>query len=225
MDAFLRYVGFMSVSSFLDIFPVNLRQQILAHANRKEYKRGDMVYRVGENPRSIYFVEKGLVGLTMVGAISGKEHLMRFFKKGQFFGHRSLFSDEAYHATATVLESSQILLVSKDVILDILERHPSLYKEILSIVGKELRRCEEQHVMILENQILPRVGQAIVYLLELYPEHNWTRQEIANFCASTVSTVIKALAELEDLGLIKQEGRTIHILNREELLSLQDLDG
>ena len=74
--------------------------------------------------------------------------------------------------------------------------------------------------MILENQILSRTAQAIIYLKDLYPEHNWTRQEIANFCASTVSTVIKAMAELEDMGLIKQQGRSIEILKREELLQM-----
>lgn len=78
--------------------------------------------------------------------------------------------------------------------------------------------------MILENQILPRTAQALVYLKELHPAHKWTRQEIANFSASTVSTIIKALAELEAKGLIRQEGRSIDILNREGLIALQDHD-
>jgi CRP-like cAMP-binding protein len=59
-------------------------------------------------------------------------------------------------------------------------------------------------------------------LKDLHPDHNWTRQEIANFCASTVSTVIKALSELEELNLIKQDGRSIQVLNRDGLIALQD---
>jgi CRP-like cAMP-binding protein len=121
-----------------------------------------------------------------------------------------------------VLEPTAVAWVPKNIVLDVFQKKPALMKDVILTLSRELKNCELQHVMILENEVLPRVAQSIVYLKEMNPEHNWTRQEIANFCASTVSTVIKALSELEDLGLIKQEGRVLTILNREALLSLQD---
>ena len=78
--------------------------------------------------------------------------------------------------------------------------------------------------MILENEILVRTAFAIVSLKDLHPDHNWTRQEIANFCASTTSTIIKALAEFEERGLIEQTGRKIKIIDRAKLIALQDGD-
>lgn len=212
----------MLFKDFLPSIPPDAQERFRAEAVRKELKRGDLVYAASQTPKGIYFVTKGLVGLTITGQASGKEHLLRFFKCGQFFGHRALFSNEGYHGATIALEPTSLLLVPKDTILSVLNEHPLLYKDILAILGKELRRCEEQHVMILENQILSRVGQALVYLKDLHPSHNWTRQEIANFCASTVSTVIKAMSELEDLGFIKQDGRAIQILNRDALIALQD---
>lgn len=214
--------GFLLFSSFFSNIPSDVQETFNREGIRKEFKRGDVVYNMGDAPRGIYFVEKGLVGLTIMGPASGKEHLLRFFKCGQFFGHRALFSHEGYHGTTTVLEPTTLVLVPRETVLSALDRNPQLYRDVLSVVARELRRCEEQHVMILENQILSRIGQAIIYLKELHPDHNWTRQEIANFCASTVSTVIKALSELEDMGLIKQDGRVIQILDREALVSLQD---
>lgn len=214
----------MSFKSFFDGISQDVQERFEKEAVHKEFKRGDVVYKMGDQPQGIYFVQKGLVGLTIVGQASGKEHLLRFFKTGQFFGHRALFSNEGYHGTATVLEPTSILLVPRRIVASTLEQYPQLYKDILTIVAKELRRCEEQHVMILENQILPRISLAVIYLKDLHPEHNWTRQEIANFCASTVSTVIKALAELEGMGLIKQGGRTIEILDRDALIALQEAE-
>jgi CRP-like cAMP-binding protein len=187
-----------------------------------ELKRGDTVYRQGEQPKGLYFVQSGLVGLVILGASSGKEHLVRFFKPGQFFGHRALFSKEGYHGTSTVLEPTVLKIIPSHVVLKVLDQFPMLYKDVLAVVAKELRRSEIQHIMILENQILARTAQALVYLKDLHPHHKWTRQEIANFCASTVSTVIKALSELETMGLIQQSGRSIEILKRKELIALQD---
>lgn len=204
--------------------PADAKTDFDQSAQLIEMKRGDHVYREGDFPKGLYFIQSGLVGLVLTGTASGKEHLVRFFREGQFFGHRSLFSNEGYHGTTTALEPTVIRLIPRKNVISVLDRHPHLYRDVLSVVAKELRRCEVQHVMILENQILPRSAQAIVYLKDLHPDHKWTRQEIANFCASTVSTVIKALAELEGMGLIRQDGRSIEILNRDALIAMQDHD-
>lgn len=212
----------MNYSTLWASLPPEINQIFNKNSRTLEFKRGEHIYRASERPNGIYFIESGLVGLLIIGKESGKEHLLRFFKSGQFFGHRSLFSEEQYHGNTIALGPTRLHLIPKNVILEVLEAHPSLYKEIVLVIAKELRRCESQHVMILENQILNRTAQSIIYLKDLYPEHNWTRQEIASFCASTVSTVIKAMAELENLGHISQKGRSIEILNREALLNLDN---
>lgn len=186
------------------------------------FKRGDLIYSQGDTPKGIYFVKSGLVGLTIISLKSGKEHLLRFFRQGQFFGHRSMFSNEGYHGNAVALEATHIKFVPKEAVLSSIEKNKSLLEDVVVVLSKELRRSETQHVMILENEIIVRVAQSLVYLKDLHPNHSWTRQEIANFCASTVSTVIKALTELEKNGYISQEGRTISILNRNGLVALQD---
>lgn len=207
--------------TFWNDFSEAARTRIIASSQRLELKRGDYVYRAGETARGLYFVESGLVGLSLVG-LSGKEHLVRFFREGQFFGHRALFTDEPYHATAIALEPTQLRFVAKQEVLAALDEEPRAYQSVVRALAQELRRCEMQHVAILENQILSRTALALVYLKDLHAAHNWTRQEIANFCASTTSTVIKALAELENLGLIRQDGRSIEILDRDGLIALQE---
>lgn len=186
-----------------------------------EFKRGDSVYRQGDPARGIYFVHSGLVGLMVLGQ-SGKEHLMRFFSPGQFFGHRALFGTDGYHGTAVVLEQTQLILLPAESVQAVFKKHPSLIRPFVEVLARELRHCETHQVAILEQEILPRVSRALIYLKDLKPQHNWTRNEIAQFCASTAPTVIKALAQLESIGAIKQDGREIMILNREHLLELSD---
>jgi CRP-like cAMP-binding protein len=202
--------------------PQEISHRFESNSRKLQLKRGDYVYREGDLPKGLYFVEQGLIGLVLLGAASGKEHLMRFFREGRFFGHRSLFSNEGYHGSAVALEPTLLSMVPKDVILSAVDLHPVLMRDVARVLSKELRQCETHQVMILENEILVRVAQSLVYLKDLHPQHNWTRQEIANFCASTVSTVIKALSQLESMGFIQQDGRAIEILNRGGLIGLQD---
>lgn len=187
-----------------------------------EFKRGDTIYSPSDKPRGLYLVIAGLVGVSIIGEESGKEHLLRFFTTGHFFGHCSIFSEESYHAHCIVLEKTIIKFIPKENLIEVMNEHPVLYKDLVNYLGKELRRAENLHVMVLENQILPRTAQAIIYLKNLHPDHNWTRSEIANFTASTTSTIIKAMAQLENMGLIRQSGRNIEILDKEKLLKLQN---
>lgn len=193
-------------------------------AHTQTYERSEFVYRSGDQARGLYLVEEGLVGLTIVGP-SGKEHLMRFFKAGQVFGHRVILADQdAYHATTQVLEKTRVQFIPKDAFRQLMEHHPSLYRQVVKQLALELWNCEVQQVNILDQQILPRVAQALVFLKDIRPDYRWTRSELASFCASTTSTVIKALAELEYMGHIKQKGRDILILNRAALIQLQFQD-
>lgn len=200
-----------------------LLERLDHHSVTLEFKRGDVIYSSGDKPKGLYLILTGLVGLSIIGEESGKEHLLRFFTSGQFFGHRSLVSEENYHAGSIALEKTTVKLLPKAILSQILDEHPILYKDLAKYLGKELRRAENLHIMVLENQILPRTAQAIIYLKNLHPDHNWTRTEIANFTASTTSTIIKAMAQLEDMGFIRQSGRSIEILNKEELLKLQNI--
>lgn len=202
--------------------PQDIRWMFESNSQTLNLKRGDFIYRQAEQPKGLYFVKKGLVGLVLTGSTSAKEHLLRFFKENQFFGHRALFSNEGYHGSTVALETTVLKLVPQKIILAAIEKYPILLKDVVLVLARELRLAETQHVLILENQVLARVAQGLIYLKDLHPEHNWTRQEISNFCASTVSTIIKTLAELEEMGLILQKGRTITILNRVGLLALQE---
>lgn len=200
--------------------PASVDQLLTESVKTLKFRRSEQIYRPGDRPQGLYFIKRGLVGLSLIGEESGKEHLLRFFKENQFFGHRSLFANEPYHATALCLQETEVEFIAKEKILSILDQHPEMMKEVIHVLSKELRRAEVQHVLILENQVTPRVAQALVYLKELKPDHNWTRQEIANFCASTTSTVIKSMAELEKMELISQKGRRFEILNRNDLMNL-----
>ncbi|MGZ3746150.1 MAG: Crp/Fnr family transcriptional regulator, partial [Pseudobdellovibrionaceae bacterium] len=134
--------------------PVNIKEQFESQSRTIELKRGDSVYHQGDSPQGLYFVEKGLVGLVLLGATSGKEYLLRFFRQGQFFGHRALFSEEGYHGSTKVLEPTLLKLVPKNNVLAMIEKEPFLLRGVVRVLSKELRRCETRQVMILENQTL-----------------------------------------------------------------------
>ncbi|MFM6927125.1 MAG: Crp/Fnr family transcriptional regulator [Bdellovibrio sp.] len=193
-------------------------QQIFQDARLLKFKRGDVIYKMGELPQNIYLLQSGLVGLVVWGE-SGKDHLLRLFKQGQIFGHRSFFAKEKYHASATVLQDTEVLVLSKDEMRARMKGNCDLAEKLLETLATELRRSEEKQVVLTEKDVTGRIAEAVVYFKELHPTHSWTRQEIADFCGTTVATVIRTLAGFVDDGLIEQQGREIIILKKDELLA------
>ncbi|MCB9253750.1 MAG: Crp/Fnr family transcriptional regulator [Bdellovibrionaceae bacterium] len=184
---------------------------------RKTYKKGESLYLMGDEPAGIYCLEKGLVGLVTVST-SGRERLVRLFKAGQYFGHRSLFAGESYHANAVALDPVECRVFPKKDVMELCRKFPEFAVGIAQKLARELGRAEHWLGFMTDRQVSERVADGLLYLKAAHPEHNWTRREIADFCGTTTESVIRTLAAFEAEGLIRQKGRHIDILQREALL-------
>lgn len=180
-------------------------------------KKRQYLYKIGEEPSGIFLIESGMMGLVYYSA-KGTEHLLRVFKSGQFLGHRSLFSKEKYHASAIAMEDTMLFKLNKDVICNLIRKYSEIAFVVIESLALDLRRSEEKLVAMTDDDVSTRLSEAIYFIKEIYPEHKWTRKEIASFCGSTTATVIKTLAAMEKKGLIVQSGREIIIKDKRNLL-------
>ncbi|MEZ4749505.1 MAG: Crp/Fnr family transcriptional regulator [Bdellovibrionota bacterium] len=194
-----------------------IMEQLEKCSVRKQFKKGDYLYRNGDEPAGIYCLEKGLVGLVTVSN-SGRERLVRLFKAGQYFGHRSLFAGETYHANSLALDPVECRLFPKADVLSLCKKYPEFPLGIAEKLAKELGRAELWLGFLTDRQVSERVADGLLYLKAVHPAHSWTRREIADFCGTTTETVIRTLAAFEAEGLIRQKGRKIDIVQREALL-------
>jgi CRP-like cAMP-binding protein len=205
-------------SNFWNELPAEAGKKIKDNTFVSLYKKGSMIYVSGEKPIGIYFVLSGLVGLVTTTA-KGSEHLLRLFAKDHFFGHRTLLAKEVYYGSAVCLENSEIGLVPSRIVEEIIYQYPEASRLIIATLAKELGLAENQRLRIADQEVLKRLAGSLVYLKNIHPQHKWTRNEIAHFCASTGPTIIRGLAELESQGLILQKGREIEILDAPGLIA------
>ncbi|MAE73141.1 MAG: cyclic nucleotide-binding protein [Bdellovibrionaceae bacterium] len=189
----------------------------------KTYKKGTFLYRHGESPKGLYFVFSGLVGLTHVSD-SGKEHLFRVFGSGQCLGHRSLVASENYHASAKVLESAEIGYATKAMVEHLMATNHEFCQAMMKKLAQELRRAELRLASSSDKQVAERVAETMIDLKESFPDHKWTRKDIAHYCGTTGPSVIRSLAQLEELGFIRQDGREISIIDDMQLRRFARLD-
>jgi CRP-like cAMP-binding protein len=185
-------------------------------------KRGDIIYHEGDKAQNLYFIKSGLVGLFHISE-DGKETFFRLFGQDYILGHRSFLAEENYHASAIALKAAEIISISGEEYNQICSDHPELNRTLLNIMAKDLGSAELRMASFLEKSAQLRIIETLVYLKLRYPDHVWTRKEVAEYSGSTYETVTRVMTKLENMELIRKEGRDFVIIDQDQLLALETL--
>ncbi len=95
---------------------------------------GEVLYRENDAPDGLYVVVSGSVGMWR-----GKDEIDRIGPNGSF-GVWALFDDEPRLTTATTLEKSRLLYVSKDDFYDVLSDHVDIVEGLFKHLVTRIRR-------------------------------------------------------------------------------------
>ncbi|MGE3610256.1 MAG: Crp/Fnr family transcriptional regulator [Bacteriovoracaceae bacterium] len=197
------------------------------------YKKGQTIFFQGNPSFGLYCINKGKVKVSKIGA-DGRESIVRIAGPGDVIGHRSLFSDENYAATATVLEDAAICFMDKKYILKALEAEPTIALNLIERLSKEMGKAEARSAALSHKNVRERLAELFLMLMKSYGETEkdgrtrldikLTREEIASMIGTANETVIRFISEFKDEDIIEQEGKTIFIKNENKLLEFANLD-
>ena len=98
----------------------------------KSLEKGDYLFHEGDVAHGFYVVQRGAINVHRVNA-AGKEQVIHVFRAGDSFAEIALASDTGYPADARAIEPSQVLLIQKAGILDLLKRRPELALRMLGV--------------------------------------------------------------------------------------------
>ena len=210
-----------------------LKKEDLEEVNRVKvsnlYKKGQIIFYEGMNPTGVFCVNKGKVKISKIG-FDGKEQIVRFVLDGGLLGIRALLGDRPYSATATTLEDSIVCFINKETFVQVLTKYPEIRQCMIRLLSRLLEEAENKITSLAQKPVRERVAEALLILNQVFltdhsacdqPADNGTinlsREDLANMVETATETVIRLLSEFKEEGLITIEGRTISILNIEEL--------
>ena len=181
------------------------------------YKSGQVIFYTGNVPLGIFTIQTGVVKLEALSS-TGAAHTLRIVGPGGALGYRSLFADEAYHASAVAMEDTELCFIPKAAIMSLFNMHPEIAMKLLTHISKDLRHAEEKWMDQMDKGASERIAEALLFLRDHFQNQAWTRREIAQWAGTTPETVIRTVAQFEKDGLINQkDGRQIHVLSEENL--------
>lgn len=196
------------------------------------YKKGQTVFYQGNPPFGLYCVNSGKIKISKLGP-DGKESIIRIAGPGDVLGHRSLFSNEKFTATATVLEDSAICFLDKKFIYKAIQQDPSISLHLIEKLSRDMGKAEDRSASIAQKSVRERLAELLLMLKNSYGVQEgkrWrldiklTREEMASMIGTANETIIRFISEFRDDNLIEQEGKIIYLLDEEGLLEIANLN-
>lgn len=184
-----------------------------------KYKKGSIIYHEGNRMNGFYCVNSGILKLYKTG-VEGKEQIIRFGKRGDIIGYRSILSDELACTTAKVIEDAVLCFIPTDLLMSILKNNADFSLEILQLACRELGESNSFMAEIAQKTVRERLAEVLLILMNNFELDNnkvlqisLTREEIANLIGTATESVIRLLSEFKDDKLIELQGRKIRILD------------
>ncbi len=174
---------------------------------RRAYEKGSLVYLEGEPSHGLYLVGSGSVRV-FKASDDGREQDLHRLGPGQSFSDAAAFDGGPTIANAQATESSVILFLSRDALVELLRAHPEIGIGVARVLASRLREVSSlagdlslRHVMARVAGVIGRLaGSGSAVTLP-------TRQELAAMAGTVREVATRALRELAKAGVIRLESR------------------
>ena len=195
----------------------------------QHYKKGELLYKEGDQVEGVYFMVKGLVKVHKHWT-EDKELIIRFAREQDILGHRGLSSlNEPYPITATALSEATVCFIPMDFFRVSLTVNTGFLYEFMMFLADELRLSEQRMRDLAHMQVKGRTARALLMLEKKFGTDKdgfigftISRQDLAAYVGTAYETVYRLLLEFSEEGLIKTDGKNIGLLNLEGLHQLTE---
>lgn len=185
------------------------------------YTKGDMIYNEGSHSNFIYLIKKGVVKNHKFDE-DGKELITSIQKEDDLFGYSSFTQNIPYQESATAIENSELVCISKYKVKDILNNNHKLTLELIQLLTDDLSSIKEQLLQMAYSSVQKKTAATILKFAEKLnkkPEEpiKISRNDLASVAGVAIETLIRTISRFKKEGLIDIEGRNIKILDLNKL--------
>lgn len=189
----------------------------LSHCSRRKYPAKSTVICAGDASDSLYYIVDGSVTVLLEDD-EGKEMIVAYLNKGDFFGEMGLFGGEdsrsAWVKTKTACEIAEI---SYEKFLLLSKNEPQFLFELSKQMAKRLKDTTQKVGDLAFLDVTGRVARTLLDLCKqpdamTHPDGmqiKITRQEIGRIVGCSREMAGRVLKTLEEQGLVSVSGKTM----------------
>lgn len=194
-------------------------------------RRGEHLFRTGDPFHSLYAVRSGSIK-SYTPCHDGSEQVIGFHLPGELVGLDAIESEE-HVCAARVLETTSVCVLPFDRILEITCEVPSLQRQFLRLMSKELVQGEAMLMLLGKASAEERLATFLLSLAQRFKARGFSetefnlsmsRHDIGNYLGLAVETVSRMFSKLQEDGVLSVHRKNIRIHEPARLRSMLRLE-
>ncbi len=186
----------------------------------RHYQKKDVLFKEGDHPRYLYYLEKGAVKLFKSNEL-GQEFIVRIAGPGDFLGYISLHKNDLYTESATALEPSDIRLIPQDDFHTLVLGNRDVTARFIKMLSKHIAEQEQMLLDLAYNSVRKRVASALVHLHDQgKSDIHFQRDDLAAVVGTAKETLVRTLSGFKTEGLVDINDGKIVLLKPEKLRTM-----
>ena len=205
----------LNIPLFSDL---NTREKniLISNSTVLKYHNDELILKKDSKLYGLYYVAKGFVKLK-----DRRDQMFCILKEGEFFGQEAIYCEEMVHYSAFCLDEAEILQIDMNTLnhlfttnnkffYQFFKKRDSTHRSLISSL-LDFKRC--------------KINGALASFLLHYSQrgclHHLTRKDIGEILGYSRENITKVIKTFEDEELIKEENKTIQILNYDALQTIR----
>ena len=203
----------------LDPLDDDQRRQVLALANRRRYRRGEVVFHEGDPGDTLHLIERGHVAIKRSSPLGDVAALL-VLGPGDVFGELALVGPAgARSSTVQALDALETLTVHRDHFDELRRHHQAIDRILVEALAADVRRLSDRLLEALYVPVQRRVLRRLAELASIYGDDAipLTQDDLAGLAGTSRPSANKALRAAEEAGLVEVGRGRVTVLDLEEL--------
>ena len=221
---------FENKNSVFNVLSKSEKVLLQANSNLRQYRKGDIIFREGEEPKGLFILIHGKVKIYKKG-VGKREQILKLLNSSGLFGYRAFLAGEKYVATARAMEESSVAIIEKGIINQICDHNHRFSMKLIKILASDSGSSYNRIVSLTQKHIRGRIAESLLYLIDLYgfESDNKTlnsilsRSDLAGLSNMTTSNAIRTLSAFANEGVVTIEKKKIRIIDLQKLIHISSL--
>ncbi|MDR2820059.1 MAG: Crp/Fnr family transcriptional regulator [Desulfovibrio sp.] len=206
------------------------KKNFLSQAQRRIYKKNDIIFFEGDRGNSCFYVTTGLIRIFSISE-SGKEPIFFLRRPGEIFGLSEVLNDYPRKANAQAIAPSEVYCMNSKDFDAFLSHDYMMARRVITMLGARIRHLGDTVSNLVSSTVMARLIKLLISLAcdQLTDAETWTspisidmclsQEQMAAMTGSTQPTVSDLLQQLKKAGLVTIAHRKITLNNPLQLLA------
>ena len=194
--------------------PPDCLRKLEKTSSLRKYPKNTILFMEGDDNAQLFIIKSGLICIH-TDDNEGRQLVLNYMGPGEYFGELSLLDDKPRSASASTVDDSMLLSISRESFRAFMREYPELYETLMVELVDRIRALTENVKDMALLDVYGRVAHTLERLCNPGNEQvspKLTHQDIANMVGASREMVSRVMKELVVGGYIEIQQKQIRIL-------------